>query len=182
MLFRLITMQCPNPFVCRRLFRRGITTEGSHYGQDHGRNESALAEDAARLRQQIDGEQLQHKGRSQRRFHRQQHFAIAFRVQGIAMMVGMAAGIIKGIPPADQAEEIKEELVKPLGLEHRAVPEFVSAVSPNKGGNRAVKEKRDEKRQPKRLGPKVEYESAGDNDERKVTAGEEPALGIAPPR
>ena len=182
MLFRLIAVQCLQPFVGGRLFFRGITTDRSQCSNDEGRNQSAFAENAAGLRQQVDGEKLQHECRGKRWFHWQQNLPIPFRVQGIAMVVGMAAGIIERVPPADQAEEIKEHFVQPFGLEDSAMPQFVGRVTLKEAGHGAMEEEGDQEAEPLLIPPEAEYQRTGDDEERDVAAGQKPGLGVAAPR
>ena len=106
MLLGLVGMQRRQPFVDWRPLIGRDAPNRSQRRDDQGRDESAFAKGPPALRQQVDSEHLQHEGRSERRLQRQQILAVALRVQRVSMVVGVAAGIIEGVPPADQTEEI----------------------------------------------------------------------------
>ena len=69
---------------------------------------------------------------------RQQVFTITLRVQGVAVMIGVAAGVVERIPPADQAEKIQKYLVQPFCLENRAMAQFVWRCAGKEASNRPV--------------------------------------------
>ena len=137
MFFRLVQMKRPHPLAIRR-----INADRCHNRHDQPGNQSASADTAAGQRQQVDSEQLQHECRGQLRFNRQQHLAVALRMQGVAMVVGMAAGVVKVVPPADQAEQVHEELVQPFRLEDRAMPQLMRRYTAEERGHRRDKTER----------------------------------------
>ena len=140
MLLWLIAMKGAKPLVDRRPLIGRHLPHSAQNGDDQGRDQPAFAEGPATLRQQVDGEQLQHEARGQRRFQRQQVFPVSLRVQRITMVVGMAAGVIERVPPTDHAEQIEEEFVQPFGLEDRAVSQLVRRRAGEKARDRAVQE------------------------------------------
>ena len=77
-------------------------------------------------------------------------------MQRVAMMVRVAAGIIKGVPPADEAEHIEEDLVQPFGLEDGAMPQLMGRGAGEEAGHRAMAEERNNKAQPELVPPKAE--------------------------
>ena len=162
-LIRLITVQGAIPFVDRRPLIRRNQTDGSQRRDDNGRYQAAFAESSPALRQQIDREHLQHEIRCQRWRQRQQVLPVALRMQRVTMVIGVAAGIIEGIPPTDQAEEIEEDLVQPLGFEDGAMPQLVRRCAGEEAGHGTVKEKRDQHSQPQLIPPKAKYQRAGED-------------------
>ena len=59
-----------------------------------------LPEGPSWLSEKIDGEHLQQEGGPYRRREGELHLAIPFRMQGIAMVICVAQGIVKRVPPA----------------------------------------------------------------------------------
>ena len=92
--------------------------------------------------------ELQKKCASNIGVSRQQHLAVAFRVQRIAVVIGMAGGIVIGVPPADQAEKIQKYLVQPFRLENRAMAQFVWRCAGKEASNRPVDPQSDKEGNP----------------------------------
>ena len=110
---------------------------------------------------------------------RQQILAIAFRVERVAVMIGVAAGIVEGVPPTEEAEQVEEKLVQFLGLEDGAVAKLVGGHAHEETPHRAVGKEGDEKADPVRLRPQEKGQGPREDKQGQVPADLEPALRIA---
>ena len=94
--------------------------------------------------------------------YRQQHLAVAFGVQGVAVVVGVAHVVVVGIEPADQTEDVQKDLVEPLRAEDGAMAKFMRGDAAEEAGDRAVAEKRQQKGAPELQRPEVKDQRAGE--------------------
>ena len=95
------------------------------------------------------------------------------------MMVGMAAGVVEMVPPAEQAEQMQEQPVQPFRAEHRAVTEFVRSRTREEAAHGTVGEQCDREAQPGGLRPEMVGQPAGSYEEREMSAGLKPSLQVA---
>ena len=112
---------------------------------------------------------------------RAQHdvFAVAFDVLGVSVMVGVAACVVEGIPPAQETEEIHEESVEPPGPEDRSVAQFVRGNAKKEAASRAVREEGDGEFDPELLHPEVKDKRTRGDEKGEVSAGLQPSLQVA---
>ena len=105
MLIELIFMEAVEPLIARDI---GGTksAKSMENGLSQGRNKPALAESSAQLGHDIDGEKLQEKQLVSIGVQRQKIFPIPLRVERESVMICMAGGVIKRVPPAQYAENI----------------------------------------------------------------------------
>ncbi len=82
------------------------------HGLPNSRQQAPLAKGAPRLGQKIDGEHLKDEQLTSAGIQRQKVFAISFGAQGITVMIGVAAGVLKRVPPAEQAKDIEEYFIE----------------------------------------------------------------------
>ena len=110
MLIELIFMEAVEPLIARDI---GGTksAKSMENGLSQGRNKPALAESSAQLGHDIDGEKLQEIQLVGIGMQRQEILTIPLRVERDSVMMCMAGGIIKRIPPAQHAKNIQENLI-----------------------------------------------------------------------
>ena len=108
----------------------------------------------------------------------QQILPISLGVQGIAVMVGMAACIVKRVPPTQQAEQIQEHLVQPLGAKHRAMPKFMGRRAAKERADGAVRKQRGEKHGPGFQAPTVVNRGPGQDKQGEMTPCLKPTFQV----
>src|SRR4051794_5845048 len=100
-------------------------------------------------------------------------------MQRVTMMIRMAAGIVKGIPPAQETKHIQENTIQPLGLEDGTVSQLMWGNPHKKAGDCAMQKEGYEESYPELLRPECEDQRARQNVQGKMTAGLKPRLCIA---
>jgi hypothetical protein len=88
----------------------------------------------------------------------------------------MAAGIVEGIPPAQEAEQVQKDFVQSLGAEYRAVTEFMRGYTCKEGTYCSVRKKGYEECKPGLLRPKEIHQAAGDSKQGEMSTGLKPSL------
>ena len=77
------------------------------------------------------------------------------------MVIGMTVRIVERIPPAQETEQIHEELVQPLRAEDRTMTEFMWSHSRKKSSARPVRKECDSEAEPVLLCPEDIHQDAG---------------------
>ena len=86
----------------------GFLAQCRFNGQTYCPQQSSLAEVAARFRKQVYGKQLEQQPWLERWLKRQQVLTVGSGVGGLTVVIGVAGGIVKRVPPTDQTEQIQE--------------------------------------------------------------------------
>ena len=174
----LVGVQRRDPLPNRRL-GRAHQPERRQEGDRNRGDQAALAEGAPRPGEQIDGEHLQQEGGADRGPQRQQILAVARGMQGVAVMVGVAGAVVERVPPTQQAVQIQEDAVEPLGTEHGAMRQLVRRHAGKEADDRTVREQRGGEPEPKLPRPAPPRQRPGGQRERQVAAGLQPPLQVA---
>ena len=117
----------------------------------------------------------------QRHVGRQHRLAVALGMQGVAVMVGVAHGVVERVVPARQRVHVKEQLVEPLAAKHRAVAQLVGRQAAEEGADRPVREQRHREPDPELLGPEQDRQRGSAREQGEVSSGLKPPLAIAAP-
>ena len=92
------------------------------------------------------------------------------------MVIGMTVRIVEWVPPAQETEQIHEELVQPLRAEDGAITEFVWSHSRKKSPARPVRKERHSEAEPVLMRPKVINQGTCAYKNCEVSTGLKPSL------
>lgn len=148
------------------------------HGLPNSRQQAPLAKGAPRLGQKIDGKHLKDEQLTSAGIQRQKVFAIPFGAQGLTVMIGLAAGVIKRVPPAEQAKDIEEYFIERFGAKHCATAQFMRRGSSGKASNGPVHKQRRRKGQPISLRPKHKHQSPSHQKQAQMSTGLPPAFKV----
>ena len=102
-------------------------------------------------------------------------------MQGVPVVIGVATGVVKDIPPTQETEEVQEKLVQEFRSKDGSMNKLVARNAAQEGSHGSVEEQPDDNANPDLLQPEEIGQGAGQEKQRQVTAGLVPALQIAAP-
>ena len=129
----------------------------------------------------VDREQLQQVEEPIRGVLRQHHFAVALRMQRVAVVVAVTHLEVVDVDEAEQAEHAREQLVQPLGPEHRAMSELVDRRALEEGAHHAMRHQRQREQRPQLSREQQPHQRAGRGPQQQVADAVQAAAQVAAP-